>query len=97
MRMLWYYFRELFKFNFLFSLVLGLAGIAITSGAMFSWFLKFFLFTYFTGGFLLAVFFYNLRFSHQYYSYYNKGFSKITLNILAYVLNMPLLTLLLLI
>lgn len=88
MRVLLYYFKEVTKFNILFSLVIGFWGL-MGSDSIVHGFLRGFMLTFFTGGFFLAVYIYEIRNSKQYFYYYNKGFSKLRLIGSAYILNLP--------
>jgi hypothetical protein len=54
-------------------------------------FLRGFILSLFTGGFLLSVFFFGLAYENRYYFYYNKGFSKVQLIGGAYLLNVAVL------
>jgi hypothetical protein len=96
MKVLLYYLKQLLKFNLPFSFIIGSFAIALVPENWMKGFLTGALFSFFTGGFLLSVFFYHLRFENQYYYFYNKGFSILKLNLLAYLVCTPLLLLLLL-
>lgn len=86
--MLLHYYRSIQGFNFLFSCIagaLGMIGGEDRPGAFFSAFLI----SFFTGGYLLALFFYELRSRQQYYFYYNRGFSRLRLILFSYLLGLP--------
>lgn len=73
LKLLWLYYKDLIRFNIPFSIIVGLVGMFVSG------FLNAFCFSFLTGGFLLSIYFYNLRYSSQYYFYYNKGLTKIHL------------------
>ena len=85
MKTLFHYYKSLLRFNFLFSVLVGCIGMIGNDKP--EGFLRAFAISFLTGGFALAVFFYGLRYGHGYYFYYNKGFSKVKLIGLTYVLN----------
>ena len=59
-------------------------------------FLKTFVITFLSVGFLTAVYFFDQRKAEQYFFYYNKGFSKAKLIISTYLLNVLMVILILL-
>jgi hypothetical protein len=85
-----HYFRSVQRFNILFSVVTGVFSY-VGGGRSITLFLSTFWLSLFSGGFLLALFFYDLRYKQQYYFYYNKGFSKRRLIVLSYLLLLPFL------
>ena len=62
MKVLLYYLKQLLKFNLPFSFIMGSFAIALVPENWMKGFLTGALFSFFTGGFLLSVFFYHLRF-----------------------------------
>lgn len=90
--MLLHYFRSTQRFNVLFSVVTAIFAYVGADRSIHA-FLNTFWVSLFTGGFLLALFLYDLRYKRQYYFYYNKGFSKLRLILLSYLLLLPLLAL----
>ena len=72
-KLLWLYYKDLIRFNIPFSAMTGFIGM-FASG-----FFDAFCFSFLSGGFLLSVYYYNLRYSSQYYFYHNKGLTKIHL------------------
>lgn len=72
----------------MFSCIAGAMGM-ISGEDRLAAFFRTFLISFFTGGYLLALFFYELRSRHQYYFYYNKGFSRGRLILLSYLLGLP--------
>lgn len=89
MKILCYYYKSLHSFNIPFSVLLGCQGLLSSNKA--EGFLRSFIVALFTGGFLLSVFFYGLKYEKRYYFYYNKGFSKIQLIGFSYLVNVVLL------
>jgi len=85
MKMLFHYYKAIHSFNIPFSLLAGLFGLM--GHDKMGGFLYGFILSLFTGGFLLAVFFFGLAYENRYYFYYNKGFSKLQLIGGAYLLN----------
>jgi hypothetical protein len=85
MKTLFHYYKSLLTFNFLFSVFVGFIGMI--GNDKLEGLLRAFAISFLTGGFALAVFFYGLRYEHLYYFYYNKGFSKMKLIGLTYLLN----------
>ncbi|HVI47132.1 MAG TPA: hypothetical protein VM802_19805 [Chitinophaga sp.] len=85
------YFKVIQGFNTLCSLFLAFAGSLLLGADSF---LKGFITSFFTGGFFLAVFFYELRYKKSYYFYYNKGFSKVKLITATYMASLLLLIIL---
>ncbi|HEY9260698.1 hypothetical protein [Chitinophaga sp.] len=95
MKIICHYYTSLHAFNVPFSLLLGCFG---TLGShKLDGFLLTFIISLLSGGFLLALFFYGLRYSNRYYFYYNKGFSKMKLIGLSYGMNVVVLMVYLLI
>ena len=74
MKTLFHYYKSLHHFNIPFSVVLGFFNTLY--GGNTDGFLRTFTISLITGGFLLSVFFYGLRYENRYYFYYNKGYSK---------------------
>lgn len=89
MKLLLHYHKSLSSFNIPFSLFAGGFGYAM-NGNTFSGYMTGFLLSLLSGGFLLSVFFYELRYASRYYFYYNKGYSKIQLAGFSYLLNVGL-------
>jgi hypothetical protein len=89
MKVLFYYYKSLHYFNIPFSALLGCQGLLENNKV--EGFLRGFTLAFFTGGFLLSVFFYGLKYEKRYYFYYNKGFSKIRLIGFSYLVNVALL------
>jgi len=85
-----HYFRSTQRFNILFSVVTGVFAYVGAERSILA-FLNTFWCSLFTGGFLLSLFFYELRYKRQYYFYYNKGYSKLRLITLTYLMLLPLL------
>ncbi len=86
MRTAFNYYRIIQSVNIPFSIVLGLLyGIEA------------FLLSFCTCGLVLSVFYFELFYKQQYYFYYNKGFSKLKLFGLAFLGNIALCALFLLI
>ncbi len=81
LKLLWLYCKDLIWFNVPFSLMAGLVGM-FGNG-----FFNAFCFSFLTGGFLLSIYFYNIRHSSKYYFYYNKGLTKIHLWIGCFMIN----------
>lgn len=81
LKLLWLYYKDLVRFNLSFSIIAGFIGMFVSG------FLNAFCFSFLTGGFLLSVYFYNLRYPSQYYFYYNRGFTKIHLWGGCYIIN----------
>jgi len=94
--MLLNYWKSIQGFNFFFSLLVGGLGL-IGAVNKVEAFLATFLISFFTGGYLLSLFFFELRYKQQYYFYYNRGLSKTRLILLSYLLGLPVLVLCLLI
>jgi hypothetical protein len=87
-----HYFRTIQRYNLLFSVVTALFAYVGAERSIQA-FLHTFWLSIFSGGFLLASFLYNLRHKRQYYFYHNRGFSKIRLMALSYLLLVPVLLL----
>jgi len=85
-----HYFRSIQRFNLLFSVVTAIFAYVGGSRSIHA-FLTTFWISLFSGGFLLALFLYDLRSKRQYYFYYNRGFSKLRLIVLSYLLLLPFL------
>ncbi|CAL1521276.1 hypothetical protein [Chitinophaga sp. MM2321] len=92
MKVLFNYYKALLTFNILFSGLIGLLG-GVSGENKIIGFLNVFMFSFCTGGYFLALFFYELRYKSQYYFYYNKGYSKTALIILSYLFNLLILIL----
>lgn len=74
MKILFHYYKSLHSFNIPFSILVGFFGTIANGGT--DGFLRTFIISFLSGGFLLSVFFYGLRHENLYYFYYNKGYSK---------------------
>jgi hypothetical protein len=85
MKILFHYYKSLHAFNIPFSLLMGFFGTLGDNGL--KGFLLTFVISLFSGGFGLALYFYGRRYKHNYYFYYNKGFSKMKLIGLSYGIN----------
>ena len=83
------YYKDIQFVNLPLSLAAGILG------SIEGVFLKTFMITFLTVGFLAAVYFFEQRKAHQYFFYYNKGFSKSRLIISTYLLNVLVVILLL--
>jgi hypothetical protein len=87
-----HYFRSIQRFNVLFSVITALFAYVGAERSVPA-FLNTFWISLFSGGFLLSLFLYELRYKRQYYFYHNKGFSKLKLIVLCYLLSLPFLAL----
>ena len=83
------YYKDIQLMNLPLSLAAGILG------SIEGVFLKTFVVTFLTVGFLTAVYFFDQRKAEQYFFYYNKGFSKPRLVISTYLLNVLVVILLL--
>ncbi|PRY16293.1 hypothetical protein CLV24_101138 [Pontibacter ummariensis] len=93
LRLTWHYYKSTQRFNLPISLIAGLTGIIFNPhfvvGAIDAFSL-----CLLTGGFLLALYLYEQRHAGQYYFYYNRGLSKVSLMVASYGLNVVLVILL---
>jgi len=83
------YYKDIQLMNLPLSLAAGILG------SIEGVFLKTFVVTFLSVGFLIAVYFFGKRKAGQYFFYYNKGFSKAKLVISTYLLNVLVVILLL--
>lgn len=72
-RLAFHYYKDLLLINSSFSFLLGILAIP------FGGFLQVFLLSFMTGGYLLAILFFEGTKQDQYYFYFNRGLSKIRL------------------
>jgi hypothetical protein len=89
MKMLLNYYKDIQLINLPLSLAAAL--LASIEGA----FLKVFIITFLSGGFLMSIYFFEQKRAAQYFFYYNKGLSKIRLLLLTYLINILLVALIL--
>lgn len=89
MKLLLHYYKSLSSFNIPFSLFAGGVAYAMNGHTLGGYIIGFLL-SLLSGGFLLSVFFYELRYAPRYYFYYNKGYSKMRLIGVSYLLNVGL-------
>ena len=75
---LFLYYKQLHSFNVPFSILAGLLSMGSGMSFQFGFFVSILTF-----GLLLSLYFYEIRYSHRYYFYYNLGLSKVRL--IAYV------------
>lgn len=83
------YYKDIQVVNIPISLAAGLVG------SVEGMFLKSFVISFLTAGFLAGVYFFNSTKKAQYYFYYNKGLSKTKLILYTYLINVLIVTLLL--
>ncbi len=76
------YYKKSQTLNIVFSLLTA----AVVGGIGYNYLLSFWISTM-TGGYLLSVYLYELRYKQQYYFYFNKGFSRRELLLCTYILN----------
>jgi hypothetical protein len=81
MKMLLNYYKDIQLINLPLSLVAGLLASIEDS------FLRVFIITFLSGGFLISIYFFEQRCAEQYFFYYNKGLSKTRLLLSTYVIN----------
>ncbi len=81
------YYKDTVKFNAPFSIIIGFLKMSIS-------FLDAFSLSFLTGGFLLSIYFYNLRNKNEYYFYYNRGFTNLHLWAGCFIINTVLILLL---
>ncbi len=91
MRAIFLYYKQLHGFNIPFSMIAGL--LSIGSGLSFK--LGFFV-SILTFGLLLSLYFYEIRYSHKYYFFYNLGLSKLRLIACVSAINLMLIAIFLL-
>jgi hypothetical protein len=82
LRVLFHYFKDLVRYNLPFSFLIGLVGHA-TGLDFFTSFIA----ALVTGGYVFASYLYWRMRKHEYYFYYNKGFSWIGLTAYSWLLN----------
>src|SRR5438552_2949016 len=81
-RLLFNYHKDIQGLNLLFSFFIALAIHATGWDLLTS-----FILSLVTGGYFLASYVYERRRKHEYYFYYNKGFSRVSLITYSYLLN----------
>ncbi|MEQ6122063.1 hypothetical protein [Reichenbachiella sp. MALMAid0571] len=86
MKLILLYYKELHYFNLPFSALLGISGLAVGLD-----FLSTFIVSSITVGFLLSVYFYEIRYADRYYFYFNRGISKLKLLTITYLIDVLLL------
>jgi len=69
------YYKDIHFFNIPFSLIVGCLGVMKKGSVIFEM-MDSFTTSMFSGGLLLSLYFFNTRYSNQYYFYINKGLSK---------------------
>lgn len=87
--MVFNYYKDIHAFNIPFSILSGILGIVVMEGDPSKFFLYFFL-ALLTGGFVLSLYYYQLRYASQYYFYHNRGFSKRKLILISSGINLSL-------
>lgn len=87
MRAFFHFYKEIQYFNIPFSLVVAVFGM-IGSEDMLQGFVFTFFLSLLSGGYLLSLYFYELRNKKRYYFYYNKGFSRLTLVLYCFLCNL---------
>lgn len=93
LKLLFHYYRSIHSFNLPFSLLVGAACIAVSQNKLVG-LINGFSLCLVTGGFLLALYLYEQRHSHQYYFYHNQGLSRLYLVIGSLSANLVLVILL---
>ena len=93
LKLLLHYYKSLLRFNLPFSLLASLTGFMFPNQVL-PGMLNGFSLSLLTGGFILALYLFEQRYSNQYYFYYNKSLSKIYLITAAYSMNVLLVLLL---
>ncbi|MFD3000232.1 hypothetical protein ACFS7Z_07655 [Pontibacter toksunensis] len=93
LKLLFHYYRSLHSFNLPFSLLIGVACIAVSENKVVG-IINGFSLCLVTGGFLLALYLFEQRHSQQYYFYHNQGLSRLHLVIGTLSVNLLLVVLL---
>lgn len=87
MKALFHYYKEIQYFNIPLSLIVAVFGM-LGSEHMLQGFVATFFLSLLTGGYLLSLYFYELRNKKRYYFYYNKGYSKLRLMLYCFLINL---------
>jgi hypothetical protein len=87
------YYRVLMSFSLPFSLLASIVSLGFSANKLVG-FINSFSLSILTGGFVLALFFYEQRYQNQYYFYHNLGISKAGLIVGAYLCNIAIAVLL---
>lgn len=89
MKALFHYYKEIQYFNIPLSLIVAVFGM-LGSEHMVQGFVATFFLSLLTGGYLLSLYFYELRNKKRYYFYYNKGYSKLRLMLYGFLINLSI-------
>ncbi|MFD2246106.1 hypothetical protein [Pontibacter ruber] len=84
-----HYYKGLQSFGLPFSLLAGVVSMAFSEHKLIG-FINAFSLNLLTGSFILALYFFEQRYSGQYFFYHNLGLSKLSLVIGAYLINVAI-------
>lgn len=93
LKLLFLYYRSIHSFNLPFSLLIGVFTLAVSQDKV-AGMINGFSLCLITGGFALALYLYEQRYSQQYYFYHNQGLSRLQLAVGSLSVNLLLVFLL---